>query len=165
MESKAYLDIETSFRGDITVAGILVPPRNMVQLIGGEVNGHNMMNVLTPASSIVTYNGSRFDLPVIRKRIGLDLSSRFKSLDLMYDCRREGLYGGLKIVEQKLGIKRETVGLTGSDAPILWERYIVDGDDEALDLLLQYNREDVMNLVFLEEMLRGLEAEKKGGST
>ena len=71
----------------------------------------------------------------------------------MYECWRRGLYGGLKGVENQLGISRETKGITGRDAPVLWERYVRKGDPEALEILLRYNRDDVMNLAILERLL------------
>ena len=153
MGDRAYLDIETSFFGEITVVGIFLYPKEVIQLVGGEVNKNNLLNVLSGSEVIVTYNGNRFDLPVIKKRIDLDLKSMFKSHDLMYDCWREGLYGGLKMVERKLGITRETEGITGKDAPILWDRYKKMGDYDALDLLLKYNRDDIISLPILEEHL------------
>jgi uncharacterized protein YprB with RNaseH-like and TPR domain len=156
---RAYLDIETSFYGRITVVGIFIAPDNFVHLVGDMIEEYTVMRALDTAEVIVTYNGSRFDIPMIRKMLGLDLRLHFKSHDLMYDCWRQGLYGGLKAVERKLGIGRKTEGLTGMDAPILWERYVRDGDESALDLLLRYNKDDVMNLPVLEERLKGREAD------
>ncbi|MBN1573853.1 MAG: ribonuclease H-like domain-containing protein [Deltaproteobacteria bacterium] len=159
MNERAYLDIETSFYGQITVIGIFIAPDNFVHLVGDMIEEYTIMRALDTADVIVTYNGSRFDIPIIKKRLGLDLRSYFKSHDLMYDCWRQGLHGGLKTVEKKLGIGRETEGLCGRDAPVLWERYIRSGDESALDLLLRYNRDDVMNLLVLEERLRGQETD------
>jgi len=152
MFDRAYLDIETSYTGEITVVGICLLPDEIVQLID-DITPRNLIDALASASVIVTYNGNRFDFPVIRRIVGVDLRAQFTSHDLMYDCWRKGLYGGLKGVEKQLGIARQTVGLTGRDAPILWDRYISKGDYRALELLLCYNREDVINLVLLERML------------
>jgi len=155
MSDRAYLDIETSFTGKITVVGIYCPDLEIVQLVGDEITYESLMDALSSAGVIVTYNGNRFDLPVIKRRVGLDLRSHFVSCDLMYDCWRQGFYGGLKGVENQLGISRQTKGVTGRDAPELWERYVRKGDREALGLLLKYNRDDVMNLVVLEHLLSG----------
>lgn len=155
MSDRAYLDIETSFTGKITVVGIYSPDLEIIQLVGDEITHGSLMDALSSASAIVTYNGNRFDFPVIRRRVGLDLRANFLSCDLMYDCWRQGFYGGLKGVEHQLGISRQTKGVTGGDAPVLWERYVRKGDREALELLLKYNRDDVMNLVILEQLLSG----------
>ena len=54
------------------------------------------------------------------------------------------------------GITRKTEGMNGYDAIKLWERYRKYGRDEALNLLLEYNREDVINLISLENCLENL---------
>ena len=71
----------------------------------------------------------------------------------MHDCHEQGLYGGLKAVERKLGIPRNVMGVDGSEAVRLWWRYRDSFDLEALDRLLKYNREDVINLKTLKEKL------------
>jgi hypothetical protein len=112
--------------------------------------------------TICTYNGSRFDLPVIRRRLGLDLAKEFRSHDLMYDCWRNGLFGGLKRVEEQLGIARRSKGIDGWDAMRLWSRYEDGGDREALEILLAYNRDDVLNLPVLEARLSEFEGTYAG---
>jgi hypothetical protein len=150
---KAYLDIETSFGGEITIVGIFCPPDHLIQFVGDEVNWTNLWNALEGVASILTYNGSRFDLPVIKKAVGLDLNKYFACRDLMYDCWERNLYGGLKRVEEQLGIERASKGIDGLEAMRLWERFRLYGDEKALQVLLAYNREDVVNLVCLEEKL------------
>jgi len=93
---KAYLDIETSFCGEITVIGVFCPPDRVRQLVGEEVNWTNLWNALEGVSEILTYNGARFDLPVIKRHVKLDLNKYFQCRDLMYDCWKRNLYGGLR---------------------------------------------------------------------
>jgi uncharacterized protein YprB with RNaseH-like and TPR domain len=76
----------------------------------------------------------------------LDLEKRFLHRDLMYDCWAQSLYGGLKKVEIRLGIHRDTEGVDGIEAMRLWERFRRQTEMEALEVLLRYNREDVENL-------------------
>lgn len=154
---RAYLDIETTFEGVISVVGIYRQDAGTVQLVGSGVNDVNLYAALHTVTTIVTFNGSGFDLPVIRKRLYADLKRDYAHNDLMYLCRRKGLRGGLKVVEQRLGITRETAGVNGRDAPRLWYRYESDGDQSALTTLLHYNREDVVNLALLEALLDGQE--------
>ncbi len=71
----------------------------------------------------------------------------------MFDCWSRNLYGGLKAVEKKLGIPRSSADLTGYDALLLWKRFQDFNDIEALQSLLEYNKEDVLNLCLLEERL------------
>lgn len=155
---RAYLDIETTFSQSISVIGIYRPGVGTTQLVGGGVNDLNLYNSLDGVATLVTFNGSSFDLPMIRKRLLADLKAEFQHRDLLYDCRRRGLRGGLKVVEQVLGIARATVGITGWDAPRLWSRYETYGDRSALAALLAYNVEDVVNLALLEAILDGAAA-------
>jgi uncharacterized protein YprB with RNaseH-like and TPR domain len=150
---RAYLDIETTFTGSISVIGIYRPDTGTTQLVGGGVSDVNLYDALVGVSTIITFAGSSFDLPVIRKRLYADLRSEFDHRDLLYVCRSRGLRGGLKVVEQRLGIARATAGITGYDAPRLWDRYDMRGEQSALDTLLAYNYEDVVNLALLEAIL------------
>lgn len=156
----AYLDIETTGLScqyaDITVIGIYLvnsTESRLVQLVGREVTIDKLLEAVDGVNTIYTYNGRRFDLPFIYGSLGIDLESIADHHDLMYDCWRCNLYGGLKAVEQQLGIPRQLKGITGFDAVLLWERYQYYGDNKALATLLEYNREDVMNLKVLRERL------------
>ena len=158
--TEAYLDIETTGLSadfhEITVVGIYLVEgndRRLVQLVGEDITEEGLVGLLDGVSTIYTYNGKRFDLPFIRARLGLDLEAEFGHCDLMYDCWRHSLYGGFKAVEQQLGIPRRLTGVGGFEAVLLWWRYVNEGDQAAMDLLLEYNREDVMNLVELRQKL------------
>lgn len=152
---RAYLDIETTFTGAISVIGIYRPDYGATQLVGGGVTDLNLYGALEGVATLVTFNGSGFDLPVIRKRLLADLRAEYAHRDLLYICRQRGLRGGLKVVEQRLGIRRDTTGISGWDAPRLWQRYEAEGDRAALETLLAYNYEDVVNLAALEALLDG----------
>jgi hypothetical protein len=64
------------------------------------------------------------------------------------------LRGGFKSVERQLGIARNLQGINGLDAVRLWWRYVDAFDIDALNTLLQYNKEDVLNLKVLKEKLQ-----------
>lgn len=149
---EAYLDIETSFEGDITVIGIYRGTGELLQLVGDEVCAERLRRALEGVTTIYTYNGSRFDLPIISQKLGVDLPHEVQCRDLMYDCWDNGLYGGLKKVEAQLGIPRATLGINGRDAMQLWEE-CRRGNAEARHTLLLYNSEDVVNLSILKMLL------------
>lgn len=151
--TKAYLDVETDRSYRLTVIGIFRPDVGFVQLVGDGISKERFLEALEGVDIVVTYNGKNFDFGVLERALGIHMLSRFASLDLMYECWRWGLKGGLKAVEQKLGIGRSTNGLDGRDAILLWERYVNEHDDESLALLARYNKEDVLNLVELEQKL------------
>lgn len=160
---KAYLDIETCAAGDVTIVGIFREDRGLRQLVGGEITDVNVWETLDGVDTICTFNGDRFDLPILERQVRVNLRQRFRSLDLLRECRRAGLKGGLKRLEERFGIARSTQGMSGWDAMRLWERYENEGDRAALNVLLEYNREDVMNLMQLERIVVGvgLELEKR----
>jgi uncharacterized protein YprB with RNaseH-like and TPR domain len=159
----AYLDIEITGLScqyaEITVIGIYLvngADSRLVQLVGTEVTRENLLESLEGVNTIYTYNGSRFDLPFIHGALGIDLNTLADHHDLMYDCWRCNLYGGFKAVEQQLGIPRQLQNISGWDAVLLWQKYQDYGDLNALEVLLRYNKEDVLNLKMLRERL-GLE--------
>jgi len=159
----AYLDIETTGLScqyaDITVIGIYLvngSDSRLVQLVGREITVDSVLKAVDGVNTIYTYNGSRFDLPFISGSLGIDLESIANHRDLMYDCWRCNLFGGFKAVEQQLGIARRLKGITGLDAVLLWQRYQYYNDQKALAALLEYNREDVMNLRVLRERLEAV---------
>jgi len=157
---EAYLDIETTGLSseycEITVIGIHLCnglDSAFIQLVGEDVNADSVVDALKGVQIIYTYNGSRFDLPFITSRLGINLAELFTHRDLMYDCWRCKLYGGFKAVERQLGIERKLTEVNGYEAVRLWWRYVNDYEEDALNTLLEYNKEDVLNLKTLKERL------------
>ncbi len=94
---------------------------------------------------IVTFNGKTFDLPFLRDRLGCPLDQAH--IDLRYVLASLGYKGGLKKCETALGIHRGDLdGVDGSLAVLLWREYEKTRNPKALDTLLAYNIEDVVNL-------------------
>ena len=157
---EAYLDIETTGLSpsycEITVVGICLcngAVMQFIQLVGDEISDVSLMKALEGVDVIYTYNGSRFDLPFISCRLGVNLAQLSAHQDLMYDCWRNNLYGGFKAVERQLGIERRLKEVSGYEAVRLWWKYVNDYDEDALGKLLEYNKEDVVNLKVLKERL------------
>jgi uncharacterized protein YprB with RNaseH-like and TPR domain len=157
---EAYLDIETTGLSPrynyITVVGIHIcngDDANFTQLVGREITANNILDELRGVSVIYTYNGRGFDIPFIYYCLGINLAELFEHHDLMLDCWRNNLYGGFKAVERQLGIERRLTEVDGYQAVRLWWRYVNDYDEDALAILLEYNKEDVVNLKTLKERL------------
>lgn len=157
---ESYLDIESTglypAYNQITVVGVYLTNGvrdRFAQLVGDNVTAENLLDALQGASTIYTYNGTRFDLPFIRHRLGVDLARMLTHCDLMFHCWRQNLYGGLKGVERQLGICRQLREVDGYEAVRLWWQYANHSDEAALKKLLDYNREDVMNLTSLKQRL------------
>ena len=158
--SEAYIDIETTgltySASEITVVGIYrcrSSETEFVQFVGRDITADAILEALAGVEVIYTYNGSRFDLPFIQSQLGIDLTSLFHHRDLMYDCWGKQLYGGLKGVEKQLGVTRNLPDMNGFEAVKLWWKYVDNFDMEALNKLCEYNKEDVINLKTLRDML------------
>ncbi len=100
----------------------------------------------------VTFFGTGFDLPMLKRRFPVlqNVFAERLHIDLCPLLRTLGHRGGLKRIEQSLGIVRvpEAEGLSGMDAVRLWRVWRRGGRDaeDALRVLLAYNREDVVNM-------------------
>jgi uncharacterized protein YprB with RNaseH-like and TPR domain len=143
-----YLDIETTGGtdfDDVTVIG-LHDGRTMRQFVRGE-NLLEAEDLLREAALLVTFFGTGFDVPVLR-RLFPRLPFDQLHADLCHNLRRLGYSGGLKVVELQLGLARppEITGLDGWDAVRLWREWR-HGSAEARALLLHYNRADVENML------------------
>jgi uncharacterized protein YprB with RNaseH-like and TPR domain len=143
----AFLDIETTggpSGEEITVIG-LADGHSMRAFVKGR-DLEEFPAALAPYGMLVTFFGTGFDLPMVRRRFP-ELVFDQLHVDLCHALRRMGYRGGLKRIEAELGLVRaaETRGLSGWDAVRLWQEYR-RGSREALELLLAYNREDVLNL-------------------
>lgn len=148
-----YLDIETDgghHGHSITTIGMYDGDRFTCLVKGQDLD--DFPTYLEDKSLIVTFFGGGFDLPMLGKRFP-DLRFEQIHIDLCPTLRQLGLRGGLKKIEKQLGMNRgdDTDGLTGLDAIRLWRRYQVLHDQSALDTLIAYNREDVVNLEKLAE--------------
>ena len=156
---RGYLDIETDRAGKICVVGLSIENNGFLQWYGDDVRTSNIECELNDIRTIVTFNGDLFDLPRLKESLNIDLKARCVSRDLFKEKKKLGIKGGLKQLEKMFGIERKTDGMNGYKAMFLWERYCKYGDKDALDLLLEYNKEDVVNLIRLEEILESLREE------
>ncbi len=147
-DDAVFLDIETSgYYGDITVIGLYDNKETMTMVKGFNLDRELLRKTLERYNLIVTFNGSSFDLPVIERYFQGVLPS-VPHIDLRHVCAKIGLMGGLKTIEQKMGIDRpESVqGVSGEDAVYLWQRWKATGNKEYLQKLVEYNEEDIVNL-------------------
>ena len=154
-----FLDIETTGlsvnRDALTLVGWSMGSKYEVYIRGR--CEEPLKNALAVAKAIVTFNGSGFDLPFMR-RVFPDLPIPAAHIDLRFLTRRLGLKGGQKAIEQELGLNRpeHLRGISGRAAPRLWQGY-EQGDPEALELLISYNRADVEGMKHIfDAVIRGL---------
>ncbi len=147
-DDAVYLDIETTgYHGSITVLGLYDGSQTMMFVRDRNLDKELVKKALENYKVILTFNGSSFDLPVIKKYFG-DIVPKIPHIDLRHVCSKVGLVGGLKKIEKQLKIKRadEVADVTGEDAIYLWRQYKATGDEEYLNTLCKYNEEDIVNL-------------------
>ncbi len=154
-EEAIFLDIETNGLTDdagLTVIGLSDGLETKTMIKGINLDFDLLKKELEKYKMIVTFNGSIFDIPFIKKRYG-NILPNTPHFDLRFACSRIGLAGGLKEIEKKLGIKRSRVieKIYGGDAVLLWRKWFATGDEYYLRLLVEYNEEDCINLRYIAD--------------
>ncbi len=147
----AYVDIETTglskYTDSITTIGIYDGEEPKVFIKNRDLD--NAFEYLKNFDIIVTFNGKQFDIPFIEYYFKEELNAIH--LDLRFMLKEFGLSGGLKKIELALGISRpeEVENMTGFEAVKLWRAYEKYQDETALEKLILYNIEDIVNLEHL----------------
>jgi uncharacterized protein YprB with RNaseH-like and TPR domain len=141
-----FLDIETDgFTDVVTSVGLLTPEVAKAYVRGFDLEA--LDRELARHSMVVTFNGAAFDLPVLRRAFpGISLPR--VHLDLRVLLRKLGETGGLKRIEERLGLSRPGAvqGVDGYEAVLLWRRWREIRDEAALFRLVEYNLYDAILL-------------------
>ena len=140
-EECGYLDLEVDSNGKIILVGISDYYKSNFFVKGINLSKEIIEKELSKYKIIVTFNGSSFDLPKLKK---LGTNIKIPHLDLKPLCVNLGLKGGLKEVEKALELRRPQ-HLKGNPVK-LWKAFHASNDRDYLDLLIEYNREDIENL-------------------
>jgi uncharacterized protein len=149
----AFLDIETTglspYEGIVTVVSVHGASGTRTFVAGEDLE--ELPAYLRRFRVLVTFNGSRFDLPFLSVAFP-QLIAPPVHIDLRFLLYRLGHAGGLKRIEERLGIggRSGVEGIHGLDAVRLWQEFR-RGSSAALDRLVRYNRADTVNL---EPLLR-----------
>jgi uncharacterized protein YprB with RNaseH-like and TPR domain/predicted nuclease with RNAse H fold/dephospho-CoA kinase len=155
-----FLDIETTglsrYYDELTLVGYAVDGSYHVHIAGDDPE--HLRNTLAQGNTLVTFNGTLFDIPFLTKTFG-ELTFPATHIDLRYVGRRVGLTGGQKKIERELGIAlRDGIeDVDGRAAVLLWHQYL-RGDDAALRKLIAYNESDIRGMfAILDHVLSRLE--------
>jgi hypothetical protein len=156
-EETCFFDIETTgldaARNDVTTVSFHQGGETTTLVRGRDLTAAALREQFADAALVASFNGKRFDVPFLEDNF--DVSVDVPHIDLMYPCRRLDLTGGLKAIERSVGIDRDRPDLSGRDAVRLWHQYERDGDEDALDTLVSYNRDDTANLSNLMDVVVG----------
>ncbi len=143
-----FLDIETTglskHYNQVTTIGVYDGQESKIFISGK--NMQEFPEEMEKYDLIITFNGKTFDVPFLKHNFPEINFDKFH-IDLRYVMKELGYMGGLKRIEQDIGIAREgeIEGVDGMEAVRLWKRY-QKGDEAALKTLVAYNLADVVNL-------------------
>ncbi len=153
LDRVVFIDIETTGfdvkNSHITVVGCYDGYETREFLFGE--NEDEFIDYIMQFSLIVTFNGKLFDIPFLEKYFGIEITAFH--IDLRYVLNDLGYKGGLKKIENTLGLNRasDVCDVNGYTAVLLWQYYKDTGDRRAFDTLIHYNLLDTINL---EPLLR-----------
>ena len=158
-DDAAYLDIETDgLSRDALVTVVTIHRKNRTYTLteGFDLDPESLSKALKGSKILVTYNGSCFDVPVLKNsfpEVDLDIPQ----YDLRFASRKVGYKGGLKPLEIELGIHRseDILDVDGAMAVHLWHQWKRNGDEDALNILQEYNRADTVNLEYIAGVIYG----------
>jgi len=158
-DNATYLDIETDgLSRDALVTVVTVHRKDGTHTLteGFDLDAESLADALEGTKMLVTFNGSCFDVPVLRTsfpQVDLD----YPQFDLRFASRKVGYKGGLKPLEIELGIQRddEIEGVDGAMAVHLWHQWKRRSDEDALNILQEYNRADTINLEYIADVIYG----------
>jgi len=153
-ERTAFLDIETTglspYAGIVTVVAVHGGGGTRSFVAGDDLE--ELPAYLRRFGVLVTFNGRQFDVPFLEATFPQLLVPPVH-IDLRFLLYRLGQAGGLKRIEERLGVgsRAGVEGIHGLDAVRLWQEYR-RGNLAALERLVRYNRADTVNLEPLLEL-------------
>jgi uncharacterized protein YprB with RNaseH-like and TPR domain len=144
-DQAAFFDLEADGEDKITVAGVM--DRQGLGSYMRDVTLDDFPARLGQSAIWVTFNGAVFDVPVLKHHFA-DLPKPILHLDLKVVLRKTRQVGGLKDIEERLGLGRppHLKGLRGMDAIRLWREFHATRDIAPLRFLVEYNLYDAINL-------------------
>lgn len=145
--------------------------KKFVQLVGENITKERLMEELEGITDIIGYHCrtkpnwkgyTGYDFGVINGQFGIVLDDLpgVRSIDLELIAHSAGMYGGLKSVELLIPtVPKRKSGVEDGEAEekLLWKIASCEDENkkkEAWRRALLYNREDVANLVYIEQYLR-----------
>jgi RNase_H superfamily len=145
--------------------------KKIVQLVGEEITKERLMKELEGITDIIGYHCrtkpnwkgyTGYDFGVINAQFGvvLDDLPGVRCIDLELTAHSAGMYGGLKSIELLVPtVPKRKSGVEDGEAEekLLWKIASCEDENkkkEAWKKALLYNREDIANLVYIEQYLR-----------
>lgn len=161
------LDIEvTKYKGAPSVVGLYQPKDGLIEcqqfVKGKDLNRENLAQAFKSCTMLITFNGKKFDVPRIKGEFP-GVIPNVQNIDLYRIAKRLDLQANLKVLENTFGIERLDPRTKERGIAVkLWKRYVAYRDEKALALLLEYNKQDTVNLYPLaEELMKLINAKRE----
>jgi uncharacterized protein YprB with RNaseH-like and TPR domain len=162
-DQASFFDIETTgVAADSQITVIACHHRGQLLSFVKDENLDDFLDLLDDIQLLVSFNGSSFDVPWLLRHFHIP-SIPCPHVDLRWSCYHDGLDGGLKKIENQLGIRRppDLEGVDGAQAVRLWYMWELNGNRQARALLERYCRADVVALRRVAQEL----LQRQGGLT
>lgn len=152
------LDLEGDGNKGISVVGLYIPKDGEIDSFAFIKNQNldieNLRPFFSKAKMLITFNGFSFDIPQLKKDFPGLIPEDIPVFDIYILAKNLGLDTNLKVLETTLGIDRmDDFSKRRKIATRLWLKYQKYGDEVALARLIEYNKQDTINLYPLAEKL------------
>ena len=153
------IDIETTaLNGPISLIGVYQPKEGAIEcqsfIKGQNLSIENLKQAFANCKMLITYNGLKFDIPKIRQEFPGVIPAGVPIFDIYLFSKKLGINTNLKVLEKTLNVGRLDPSSEMRGIAIkLWNRYSNYGDLKALNQLIEYNKQDTVNLYPLAEQL------------
>lgn len=155
LEETTFFDIETTgLTNDASITVIVCWHRGRLHRFVEHENLDDFLSLLDEVSLLASFNGNSFDVPRVLDAFHIP-ALPCPHVDLRWSCHHQGLRGGLKAIARHFGIVRpaDLQDVDGDLAVHLWNRWRMDNDRAARELLVRYCSADVLMLVLLAQRL------------
>ena len=143
-----YIDGEWFIGGKLFLLGYAYSQKKQGFLFGKKLTKENFLKLLKPNITIFFYGP---DVGIIEKHFNVKIRNKFRCINLLKVFRDNINSSSYRLadIEKKFGIVRQRVEYKKSIFDIYGDWYSV----EARKRVLQYNKEDVVNLIRLKKIV------------
>ena len=153
------IDVEATYwDGPISVIGVYRPKDGEIEYYsfvrGVNLTEENLNQIFAGCKLLITFNGNSYDVPEIKKQFPGVIPDNLPVIDLYLLARRMELDTNLKVLEKTFNIFRvDAVDNKRKISTKMWNKYEQKKDQRALNTLIEYNRQDTINLYPLAEKI------------
>jgi len=159
-ENALCLDVETThYNGPIALIGMYKPKDGEIDCVslirGRNLSALSVKDALQGCKLLITYNGLKHDVPKIREEFPNSIPANIPVIDVFLMAKYLRLGTSLDVLENTFNVGRPNSIARKGRAIHLWQRYRNINDKTALQKLIDYNRQDTVNLYpIIEELIK-----------